>query len=396
MDFSAIELDDQTMAFWRDARAWCDEHVTQAVLDEERATGAGFNRALHTALGEQGWIFPTWPREAGGAGLDDLKAAILSLELAAHHAPFISHGTSMLVIPAIERWLEGDLRRDLLLGAARGEILFCLGYTEPDGGSDLAGVRTRAVRDGDEWVVDGQKMFTTGAQHCNYCFLLARTDPDAPKHQGLTMFLVPLDAPGIEIQAVHTLGGERTNMVFYDDVRVVDALRLGPAGQGWMVLHGPLNREHGMDPDGPKPLEEERGDVVPAAGPSPLVDALRVAVAWAGVADPDGCRPLDDPGVRARLAEIELGLAVAAVTPGPLGRVIRSERFIRDAADLMDLVGADALVERGQRGAVGDGSIEYAHRFAQGTAIYGGTTDIFRNMIAERFLGMPRSRPREQ
>jgi alkylation response protein AidB-like acyl-CoA dehydrogenase len=391
VDFSPIELDEATVAFWRGVREWCAEHVTEAVLDEERATGAGLNQALHLALGEQGWIYPTWPPEAGGAGLDKLRAAIIMWELMARHAPPIGVNTSPLVVPAIEHWLDGDLRRDLLLGAARGELVFCLGYTEPDAGSDLAAARTRAVRDGDEWHINGQKMFTTGAQYCNYSFLLARTDPDAPKHKGLTMFLVPLDVPGVEIRAVHTLGGERTNMVFYDDVRVADKYRIGPVNQGWMVLHDPLDAEHRMDSDGSKPIEEQRGEATPLV--SPLVDAVLAAVTWARRPDPDGHRPLDDPGVRARLAEIELGLAVAAVTPNPLGRVIRSDLFIRDAADLMDLVGPDALVERGQPGAVEGGAIEYAHRFAQGTAIYGGTTDIFRNIIAGRFLGMPRNRP---
>ncbi len=297
-----------------------------------------------------------------------------------------------MVVPSVERWLAEDLSRDLLLAAARGEILFCLGYTEPDGGSDLAAARTRAVRDGDEWLIQGQKMFTTGAQHCDYAFLLARTDLDAPKHKGLTMFLVPLRVPGVEIQAVHTLGGERTNMVFFDNVRVADSHRMGPENQGWMVLNAPLNVEHGMDEGGPKPLEELPGAYAPAIGP--LIDALRAAIAWAAETDADGRRPIDDPEVRARLAEVELDLAVAGVTPGPLGRVLSSGVFIRDAAELVDIVGADALISRQQPGAVGDGAIEFAHRFAQGHAIYGGTTDIFRNMIAEKFLGMPRSRPR--
>jgi alkylation response protein AidB-like acyl-CoA dehydrogenase len=278
-----------------------------------------------------------------------------------------------------------------VLGAARGEIVFCLGYTEPDGGSDLAAVRTRATRDGDEWVISGQKMFTTGAQHCDYSFLLARSDPTAPKHKGLTMFIVPLDRPGVEIQAVHTLGGERTNMVFFDDVRIADQYRVGPESQGWMVLHGPLNREHAMDEDGPKPLEEQPADG--AGSTSPHREALGAAVAWAKQAGADGRRPIDDPSVRARLAEIELGIAVAAVTPGPPGRVLQSDLFIRDAANLVDLVGAEGILPRGEPGAIDDGIIESAHRFAQGAAIYGGTTDVVRNMIAERFMGMPRSRP---
>jgi alkylation response protein AidB-like acyl-CoA dehydrogenase len=392
VDFSRIELDDTTRAFWDEMRRWCDVHVTPEVLDEERATGAGFSQTVHTAMGEQGWIFPTWPPEEGGAGLTELQAAIVELELNAHHVPRTAGlSTTQLVAPAIDQWLDGDLRRDLLLGAARGEIVFCLGYTEPDGGSDLAGVRTRASRDGEEWVISGQKMFTSGAQHCHYSFLLARSNPDAPKHKGLTMFLVPLDRPGIEIRPVRTLGGERTNMVFYDDARVPDRYRVGPEGAGWRVLHGPLNREHQMDTDGPKPVEEQPGRI--GRPTSPLVEALAAAVRWAQVPDADGHRPLDDPTVRATLAEIELGLTIADVTPGPPGRVIGSELFIRHAAELVDLVGPDALVARGQPGAVSGGAIEYAHRFAQGTAIYGGTTDIVRNLIAERFMGMPRSRP---
>jgi len=387
-----MTLDDDTLAFWQTVRTWFDEHMTEKELEHEWTTGDGFAAGVHRAMGEQGWIFPTWPREKGGAGLDALRARIISLELNLHHVPITAGlSTTALVTPALDRWLEGDLRDELVLGAARGEIVFCLGYTEPDGGSDLAGVRTRATRDGDEWVISGQKMFTTGAQFCDYSFLLARSDPSASKHKGLTMFIVPLDRPGVEVQAVHTLGGERTNMVFFDDVRIADRYRVGPESQGWMVLHGPLNREHAMGEDGPKPLEEQPGDG--AASTSPHSEALTAAVAWAMQAGADGRRPIDDPTVRARLAEIELGMAVAAVTPGPPGRVLRSDLFIRDAADLVDLVGADGIVSRGEPGAIDAGIIEYAHRFAQGTAIYGGTTDVVRNMIAERFMGMPRSRP---
>jgi alkylation response protein AidB-like acyl-CoA dehydrogenase len=390
VDFSTIELDDETLAFWRWARSWFAEQVTEDLLDEERTTGAGFMAPVHRAMGAQGWIFPSWALDDGGAALDALKIRILRREQEAHRVPVQAGlSTTMLVVPAIERWMEGDLRRELLLGAARGTIVFCLGYTEPDAGSDLAGVRTRATRDGDEWLINGQKMFTTGAQHCHFSFLLARSDPSASKHGGLTMFLVPLDAPGIDIQAVHTMAGERTNMVFFDNVRVADRYRVGPENQGWTVLNGPLNREHAMDADGPKPLEETPGETFSV---TVLEDALAAAVEWAKRPGADGLRPIDDSLVRARLADIELSMALMVDTPGPLGRVLRSERFIRDAADLVDLVGASALVRHGAMGAVGGGAIEYAHRFAQGTAIYGGTTDIFRNLIAERFLGLPRRR----
>jgi 3-oxocholest-4-en-26-oyl-CoA dehydrogenase alpha subunit len=379
------------MEFWDDVRAWCAEHVTKEIIDEDRSTGAGFSRPLHTAMGERGWILPKMSRELGGAGLDRMQAQILAMELNAHQVPHNAGlSTTQLVAPALDRWVEGELRRELLTAAARGEIVIALGYSEPDSGSDLASVRTRAVRDGDEWVINGQKMFTTGAQHCDYSFLLARTDPTVAKHKGLTMFLVPFDRPGIEIRAVHTLGGERTNMVFYDDVRIPDHYRIGPQGQGWMVLHGPLNAEHMMDAAGPRPVEQEAGSMYRPL--TPLLSSVAATISWAQVADVDGNRPLDSANVRERLAEIEMGLEVADATPGPAGRVIRSEMFIRDAAELVDLVGPEALVAFGESSAIGEGVIEFAHRYAQGTAIYGGTTDIIRNLIAERFLGMPRAR----
>jgi len=392
MDFSIKDLDDDTLAFWHEVREWFDEVVTEDVHEEERRTGAGGNRKVHQALGKKGWIFPTWAVEDGGAGLDPFRASLISLELNLHKVPYSAGlSTTTLVAPALLQWWEGEIRREFTLGAARGEILFCLGYTEPDGGSDLASVRTRATRDGDEWVINGSKMFTTGAQNGDYAFSLIRSDPSLPKHRGLTMFMVPLRAPGVEIQAVHTMGGERTNAVFFDDVRVPDSLRVGPENQGWGVLHGPLNREHSMTEEGPKPLEEEAG--VLSRARSPLTDSMDAVVAWARQPDHEGRRPINDPRIRARLAEIEMNFVAASLTPGPPGRVIRAETFIQDTANIVDLVGPDALISYGQPGAISDGIFEYAHRFAQGTAIYGGTTDVMRNMIAEKFLGMPRNRP---
>jgi alkylation response protein AidB-like acyl-CoA dehydrogenase len=261
-------------------------------------------------------------------------------------------------------------------------------------------VRTRAERDGDEWVVNGQKVFTTGAQQSDYCFLLARTDPDAPKHKGLSMFLVPLAAPGVEIQRVDTLGGERTNIVFFDNVRVSDDYRLGPPGAGWQVLHGPLNLEHRMSEDGPMPVEEEEGEAgTRSADMSSRAvrvheTVLEAVVAWASTPQEDGTRPLDDPLVRERLAEAELGMALSKVTPGPHGRVMSAEAFIRNASDLLDLVGPYGLAARTEASSTAEGWVEYAHRFAQGLAIYGGTTEVFRSLIAQHFLGLSRGRPR--
>ena len=192
---------------------------------------------------------PRWRREDGGAELDDVCVAILEDELdrrdelaGTDRLGVLS--TTRLVWPAIEAFAEPGLRAELTPRVARGTARLTLGYSEPDGGSDIAGAKTRAVRDGDEWVINGQKIFTTNAQHSQYTFLITRTDPDLPKHQGLTMFLCPLDTPGIEIQALPTIGDERTNIVYYSDVRISDRYRVGEVNSGWAVLHGPLDAEH--------------------------------------------------------------------------------------------------------------------------------------------------------
>ncbi len=387
MDFGHVDLDIETNAFCDRVRVFCDEHITPAVIDEELERGDGFNLGLHKALGAEGWILPTWRPEDGGAGATPLQAAILARELRLRHAPMITMGTTALVLPAVLRWANDDLKAEVLPGVARGDIRFCLGYTEPDSGSDIAAAKTRAHRDGDEWVIDGQKMFTTGAQNCQYSFLLTRTNPDAAKHKGLTMFLCPLD--DAEIRPLQTLGGERTNMVFYDGVRILDRYRLGPVDQGWTVLLGPLNAEHAMpESDRPVPLDSPGGMYGFSS-----VAALDDAVQWAQTPGPDGCRPIDDPLVRQRLARYALDVELATTATGPAGRVLSSDVAIRVGAGLLDLVGPRGLLPRGEEGAIGNGWIEHAHRFAQGTATYGGTTEVFRNIIAERMLGLPRSSP---
>ncbi|TDD38349.1 acyl-CoA dehydrogenase [Actinomadura sp. KC06] len=389
MDFSVLELDEDLTAFVTEVDGFLDEHLTQDVLDEEWETGAGHNRAFHRALGAKGWVFPAWPVEEGGAGLDPLRVHLLDTELRRREAPTITKGTTGLSVAGIRAYANDDLKADVLPRIARGEVCVCLGYTEPDTGSDLAGVRTKAVLDGDTWTISGSKMFTTGAQNCQYSFLLARSEPDASKHSGLTMFLVPLDSPGVEIRPVHTLGGERTNVVYYGDVQVPDHYRLGPRGHGWSVLSEPLRAEHGIGRDDAHGLAE--------INPSGLTyfhtleRLLERTLHWA-VTDvrADGASPIDDPLVRARLGQVALDVEASRNTPPPMGRVLASELLIRDSADIIDLVGPKALIGRGEDGALEDGVIEWAHRFAQGTAIYAGTTEVHRNIIAERVLGLPR------
>ena len=231
------------------------EHVTAEAIDHERRTGGGFNERLHLALAESDWIMPLaagarrgWAGPGPGAhprAADPPRRSALR---------YPRH--DRLVLASVEKFGGPDLTADLLRGVAAGTVRFCLGYTEPDGGSDIAAAKTRAVRDGDEWVINGSKIFTTGAQNCQFTFLITRTDPELPKHRGLTMFLVPLASQGVEIQAIRTYGGERTNIVYYSDVRISDRYRLGGVNDGWSVLHGPLDEEHGVGREGARPSSQ--------------------------------------------------------------------------------------------------------------------------------------------
>lgn len=388
MDLGLVELDGDQQAFAEEVRAFLAEYVTEEALEHERLTGDGFNERLHLAMGERGWIMPAWPTSRGGAGLDPVRERILELQIGQSELPFVTLGTTRLVVGSVEKYADPSIADDILRGVAAGGVRFCLGYTEPDGGSDIAAAKVRAVRDGDEWVVNGSKIFTTGAHNCQYTFLITRTDPELPKHKGLTMFLLPLDAPGVDIQPIRTYGNERTNVVYFGDVRVADAYRLGGVNDGWSVLRGPLDEEHslGGDPTAQKLAELSIGRQFVYT----LQRALETAVGWAVTPGEDGGRPADDPYVRYRLGQVEMDVQAALCTPGPMGRVKCSEALVHGAATLMDLVGPEALLSEGTADALGHGHIDYAHRFAQGTATYGGTVEVFRAMIAQHVLGLPR------
>jgi alkylation response protein AidB-like acyl-CoA dehydrogenase len=390
MNFSAVELDADTVAFWHEVRAFVEREVSAAVHDEERRTGSGYNAVLHRALGERGWVVPTWPIEDGGAGLDPVRARIVELELDRSRAPLVITRTTPIAAIAVRMFARDDLKHEILRGVAEGRINICLGYTEPDCGSDLAGVRTRAVRDGDEWIITGQKMFTTGAHVCEYSLCLTRTDPTLPKHKGLTVFLVPLDLPGIEIRPISTVGNERTNFVHYDDVRVPDRFRLGNVNEGWSVLSAPLAAEHGKAEAG-EDFENGPGSISTVR----IEHLFHEVVEWLrSQTDDAGVSRLDDPMTRERLARVALELEVAMCAPGQMGRVYAAEALGRAASELLELVGPAAMLEHGADGTVADGFVEYMFRFAPGTTIYGGTTEIHRNVLAKQHLGLPRSTPR--
>jgi alkylation response protein AidB-like acyl-CoA dehydrogenase len=402
MDFSEMTLPRAAVSFWRDEVVpFYDEHLGEGVLERERREGNGYVPELEVELGKQGWLEPTAPRDEGGADLDPVRAAlVLGEEARRAGVLFPVKGSHQLVMEVVRRFGSPELQDEVLAGSADGTIKCCLGYTEPDCGSDAAAVTTRAVRDGSDWIVNGQKMFSTGAHLCQYAMITARTNPEAPKHRSITLFLVPLDQPGVERQGIDTLGGERTNFIYFDEAVIPDSNRLGPIDQGWQVASGALAAEHGMDAahGGFERKRTADPEILAALGgdggwSGVLPVALDAAIEWLRETTlDDGTRAIDDPVVRARLARIVVDNAVIDATPRPYNRVVSSDLLIRDAADLVDLCGPAGILGSSDAASAGQGTIEWAHRFAQGTSIYGGTTASQRNLIAEHFMGLPRHR----
>ncbi len=388
MDFRVHEGEAELRA---EVRAFLDEHLTPDLEAQMHETGVSHDADFTRALAEKRWIAPGWPIELGGAGLGLLERISLMEELLRAEAPIYGVGTSYLVASVLKA-VGTDAQRTLIPKALAGEIIMVLGFTEPEVGSDLASAVCRAVPDGDQWVINGQKMFTTNAQVGDYVFLLARTNTEVPKHKGLTMFVVPLDQPGVEVQPVFTMSGERTNITFYNDVRVDDAWRIGEVDGGWRTLSVALAEEHG-------------------GGFSPALDRLLGAVeSW--TRDPE--HGVDDNGVPlARSADVQelIGHTAASlevsrllhrrvawmaeegipvVAEGPMSKLLSSEELEDRAEQAIEVLGPDALRSFLDPTAPARGLVEHVLRFSLGTTIYAGTSEVHRNMIAQRGLGLPR------
>ncbi|OAN36821.1 acyl-CoA dehydrogenase family protein [Mycolicibacterium iranicum] len=384
-----FQLDSATAAYRDEVEA----HLSQALTPDMEArvyrSGVSHDDDFTRSLVEKHYFAPDWPEEFGGEDRNAWDAQVLKEELMRFDAPVYLSETTRMVASIIRAVGTPQMRDRILPGAMRGEITIALGFTEPECGSDVAAAATRAVRDGDEWVINGSKMFTTNGHIADYVFLLARTDPGKPKHKGLTMFLVPCATEGFEAQAVWTLSGERTNITFYSDVRIGDEWRIGEIDGGWQVLGLSLQDEH-------------------ASGWGPhLARLLHHAEQWAmRSSTAHGGRPIDTQDVRRRISRVAMEYEVSTllqrrcvwmaeegqipVAEGPMSKVFSTEALERASQDILELVGPDALRSYLEPTAPERGRFDHTVRFALGTTIYAGTSEVQRTIIAQRGLGLPR------
>lgn len=378
MDFSHVELSAADLAFRDELRAFLAEVVTDEVIQRDRETGENFDEAVHLALGKAGYLAGDYQAEGDG-GFTAVRRRIWELEVGRAHTPWFHWGTTAMVAHTVEKFATPELLDEVLPGVLDGSLRLCLGYTEPEGGSDVATCKTRAVReaDGASWVVNGSKMFTSNAHNAQYVFLLTNTDPAAPKHKSLTMFLVPLDSPGVEIQPIRTVDGDRTNITYYSDVRVGDRYRVGEVNGGWTVLRGALELEHGT-------FERETRGLQKLATMTEHITLMAEAVDRVAAVAPG------DAASGYRLGRGIARLEAAMSSPDMYGRVAIAQTMRDVSPDLMDIVGSAGALSTGTAGSAADGAAEYIFRLAGPTGIYGGTLEVFRNMIAQQALGLGR------
>jgi 3-oxocholest-4-en-26-oyl-CoA dehydrogenase alpha subunit len=379
-----------------DFRAEVHDYFTRVVTPEVRAeverddaAGAAAYRDLMRRIGGDGWLCPTWPTEFGGRGLSEVEQYLFfdETQRLGVPLPFLSTTT---VGPTIMRFGTPEQQATFLPAVRRGEALFAIGYSEPGAGTDLASLTTRAEREGDEYVITGQKMWTSLVHRADHVWLACRTDPDAPKHRGISVVIVPTDAEGFSWTKVDTIGGGLTSATFYDRVRVPVTARVGPEHGGWQLLTNQLNAER-----------------VALACAGPLERRLTLVRRWAQeTKTPDGARVIDQTHVQHALARVHAELEVLrlmnyrvawgaaqdrlAPADASVMKVYGSELSLRAYRALADVVGHESLRTRSAPGAVIGAELEDELRRALIVTFGGGTNEVQRDIIATLGLGLPR------
>ncbi|MCG3170133.1 MAG: Acyl-CoA dehydrogenase FadE26 [Pseudomonadales bacterium] len=378
--------------FREQIRGFLAEHVSEELRHEIATSGHSpgpLGKQFLRLLGERGWLGIGWPREYGGQGRSMIEQTIFYHELDLQDIHYGNLTITSLAM-ALMKLASEEQRQDYLPRILSGELEICLGYTEPGAGSDLAGITTRALRDGDEYVINGQKVFTTGAHYASHIWLLARSEPDAPRHKGLSVFIFPLATPGVTVRPIFTMEGIRTNEVFLDDVRVPAAAMIGTPGSGFYTAAVALDYERVFMGKYTKlrrnldALVRECRQVVDGSAP-----------------------PIDDPVVRDRLVGLHLDverlrlLCLKSAWMIDQGRVpnaeasaqkvLASELEQRLADEGMRILGPRGQLEYGSPHVPAHGHLAQSWLLSPMLRFGGGANEIQRDIIAQRGLGLPRA-----
>ena len=388
-----VDYTDTQKALRREFREYFGELIKPGYREELRNAESGDRyKQLIRQQGRDGMLAVGWPLQYGGRGLSESEQLIRFEEalLAGAPTPFVTLNT---VGPAImSRGTEAQKKR-FLPGIAAGTTHFAIGYTEPSAGTDLASLSTTATRHGDHYLVNGNKVFTSGAEGADYIWLAARTDPQAPKHKGISILVAETSDPGFSVGPIHTIGSVRTNVTYYEDVKVPLDMIIGEENGGWRLITEQLNHER----------------VGLAAWGIQGWKLFRAALEWArNTRAADGRRIIDDPTAQRNLAEVYSHLEAMRVMNARMSwmldqhemnpvfpsavKVYSTETMLELCRLLMDIVGPHATIAAGSEGAVLHGDLEHEHRRALINTFGGGVVEVLRGLIANFGLGMPRHR----
>ena len=393
-------------SFRAEIRAWLEENLPAGWFEPGFTMGESerklFNQTWNETLFKGGWICAGWPVEYGGKGLSLLQQVVLNEEFAKAGAPMrADFFGDTLVGPTILQWGDEDQKREFIPGILQGKITWCQGFSEPDSGSDLASLKTTAVLDGEEWIVNGQKVWTTQAQHSDYVFLLVRTDPDAPQHAGISYLLVPMRQDGVEIRPIVQVDGSAEfNEVFFTNARCPKGNVIGGVNNGWKVAMTTLGFERGSSSTtGYRRFLKEWQVIVDEAkrlsknGDPRTRDALIKAWSSCKIMEINGYRALTDA----------LNDTHDAALLGACNKMFWSESHQRTMELAMDILGMDAQILQGSAESVEvlpglrRGRSDYpvdelqaAFFFSRSETIWGGAAEIQRNIVGERVLGLPK------
>ncbi len=387
-----VDFTPEERALKSELRAYFAKLMTRELVEElSHSDGGGpeYSRALKQ-MGRDGWLGVGWPREYGGQGRAPLEQFIFfdEVQRAGFPIPLLTLNT---VGPTIMRFGTTAQREKFLPAILRGEVHFSIGYTEPEAGTDLASLKTRAILDGDHYVVDGQKVFTSLAAHADYIWLAVRTKPDAPKHKGISLLIVDAHAPGVSMTDTPVLGDNRLCTTYYENVRVPRENLVGEENSGWKIITTQLNHER-----------------IALVSAGHVSRTLEEVTAWAReTRDADGARVIDRPWVQSDLARVHARLEVLkllnwrqacsigknALSPAEASavKVYGSEFYVEGYRLLLGVLGVAGALKEGSPGALLRGRIERYYRSTLVLTFGGGTNEVQRDIICMAGLGIPRA-----
>ncbi len=387
-----IGYDEEQEALRKELRTYYDQLLTPEIRDglhKDHGTGETTRKVVRQ-MGEDGWLGIGWPVEYGGRGRSAIEQFIFFDESMRAGAP-VPMLTINTVGPTLFKHASQEHKDYFLPKILKGQVHFCIGYTEPDAGTDLAALQCRAVRDGDDYVINGQKVFTSLASDADWIWLATRTDPDAAKHAGLSMFLVDMNTPGIKVEPMDLLSSHDINTCFFDDVRVPAKNLVGGENKGWKLITGQLNHER-----------------VTICSPGMLESPYKEVLRWARETRlPDGRRVIDQEKVQIALARVHAGLEFLRLanwkvawqgTQGSLSvadassiKVFGTEWYLESLRLMMEVMGPRSYLRPGSSEALLKGHIESMYRGLVILTFGGGTNEIQRDLIGMFGLGLPRA-----